>query len=191
MTIAQEFTSLFNYLNTTATNAALQQNLPLLANALPTDLNPFGALANQITSELNDLLSSNANPSASDIADTLDGLIPGLTVTTDGNTITLQASASVSVDPPNAAIDVGGSAVGLIANADFAGAISAALDLKLDYDPATQALAVATNTVDDMTLGLDLSADVNATAKLALLDITVEDNLDDPEIEIDFGLDIC
>ena len=148
-------------------------------------------MASQITSELNDLLSSNANPSASDIAAALDGLIPGLTVTADGNTITLQASASVSVDPPNAAIDVGGSAVGLTANADFAGAINAALDLKLDYNPATQALAVATNTVDELTLGLDLSADVNATAKLALLDIAVEDNLDDPEIELDFGLDIA
>jgi len=100
MTIAQEFTSLFNYLNTTATNAALQQNLPLLANALPADLNPFGLLASEITSALEDLLDSNPTPSAGDIADALDGLIPGLTVVADGNTITLEASASVNVDPP-------------------------------------------------------------------------------------------
>lgn len=190
MTIAQEFTSLFNYINTTATDAALQQNLPLLASALPSDLDPFGALSDQIASELEDLLTSNANPSASDIAAALDGLIPGLSVTAVGNTITLQASASVDIDPPDAAIDIGGSTVGLTANADFAGAVTAALNLKLDYDPTTQELTVADNTVDEFTLGLELSADVNGTAQLALLDITVEDNLDTPEIQIDFGLNI-
>lgn len=192
MTIASEFTAFFGFLATGAAQKALDLHLPLVGAAIQTaaanGLDLFGALKSQIDGAL-----SGAPVDADGIASALTAAgIPGVTavVTTGKVSITIEASETLAISLPEAALDIGGNVIGLDARADFDASLNSQLDVALLFDPATQQLTYVDNGGEELKLGLDILVDLDATASLGVLAIKVSDALATPEITLDFSLDI-
>jgi Ca2+-binding RTX toxin-like protein len=195
MSVTDELKDFFGFLRNDAAAAALDGDaVPLIGAALAaipgaTDFLPFDEIQGDLEAALAGV---NENDPAA-IAAAIEA-IPGdevkAVVDGDNVNITFSVSDTTSIDLPDGKFDVGVSGLGLEADATFDATIETKLSMTIAFNTKSGEVEYVDAPGEEFQIGVDVFADVNGAAELAGIGVELKDVSTDPEIQLDFGLDI-
>jgi hypothetical protein len=164
MSILTELDGFITGLRDDVITKVLNSNLPLVGSGLQSASSSALQFLDTLKSQLDSALSG-APSTAQGIADALNAAhISGVTASVDATgkvILALSESATVDVTLPSAALDFGGSAFGLDAQAAFDAIIKPSLNVSLSFDTTSGTLALVDSATPEVDVGVGIAVDVS------------------------------